>query len=359
MDSQPSGECAPVSVSRHGYDTAPSSESLLPEGSSDPDPAGSRFCRNAEYAGHDPQRRPLLGYTLALMAATIWGTLGIFAVLIYRYEIDPVVLVTTRGVIASSALLIILSFTNRAALHIDAKDVPFFIAFGLVGVALNYLSYFEAIARTSATTAVILLYTSPIFVAIVASLRFKERFTPAKGLSLVVTLLGCFLVAGGYDPKRLVANPAGIATGIAAAITYGSYTILSKRSLSKYRSSTTVLYALAFGSLFLALFSSPRLGQLWGLPDQAWWLIVALALGPTLGAYALYVKALSHIEASHASIVCMAEPAATAILAYAILGERMEAPQIVGAVAVVVGVLILQLGPNASARPQTSQSTRA
>ena len=87
------------------------------------------------------------------------------------------------------------------------------------------------------------------------------------------------------------------------------------------------------------------------MPDPAWGLIVTLALGPTLGAYALYVKELSHIEAGHASIIYMAEPTATAILAYAILGERMETMQIVGAIAVSVGVLILQLGPKASAEP--------
>ena len=75
------------------------------------------------------------------------------------------------------------------------------------------------------------------------------------------------------------------------------------------------------------------------------------ALGPTLGPYALYVKALSHIEAGHASIICMAEPAATAVLAYIILGERMEALQVIGAVAVIVGVLVLQLQPKAFAEP--------
>lgn len=350
-----SGEPTVASGSSHGDRTASSSGPLVNR--SPGDLAQSEPHQSGSPPKHELQRRPVLGYILALTAAVTWGTLGIFAVLIYRYDIDPVVLVTARGVLASSVLLIILFFRNRSALHLDRADVPFFIAFGLIGVALNYLSYFEAIARTSATTAVILLYTSPIFVTIAASLLFKERFTWSKGLSLVVTLLGCFLVAGGYDPERLAANPAGIAAGIAAALTYGSYTILSKRSLSKYRSSTTVLYALVFGSLFLALFAGPRLGQLRGLPNQAWVLIAALALGPTLGAYAVYVKALSHIEASHASIVCMAEPAATAVLAYAILGEKMELPQILGAVTVVVGVLILQLGPTASAEPQNCRST--
>jgi DME family drug/metabolite transporter len=303
---------------------------------------------------HTPERRPILGYLLALAAAVIWGTLGIFAILIYRYNIDPIVLVTARGVIASSVLLSVLSLTDRAALRIDFRDIPFFIMFGLVGVTLNYISYFEAIARTSATTAVILLYTAPIFVTVAASILFKERFTLNKGLALSVTLAGCFLVAGGYNPGQLVANPIGVVAGIVAAVTYGCYTLFSKRSLTKYKSSTTVLYALVFGALFLSLISAPRLNQLWGLPGRGWVLVVALALGPTLAAYALYVKALSHIEAGSASIVCMAEPAATAVLAYVILGERMKALQVIGAVAVIVGVLVLQLGPKSLVKPPPS-----
>ena len=189
---------------------------------------------------------------------------------------------------------------------------------------------------------------------VAASILFQERFTRYKALSLVITLLGCFLVAGGYNPRQLVTNPMGVAAGLIAAITYGSYTILSKHSLARHSSSTTVLYALVFGSIFLTLISMPRLNQLWGLPGPAWGLIVALALGPTLGAYALYVKALSHIEASHASIMCMAEPAATTVLAYVILGERMETMQTVGAIAVIVGVLVLQIGPKSLVKPPPS-----
>ncbi len=46
----------------------------------------------------------------------------------------------------------------------------------------------------------------------------------------------------------------------------------------------------------------------------------------------LYVKALAHIEAGHADTLCMAGPAVTAVLAYVVLGERMETMQIVGAI---------------------------
>jgi len=65
---------------------------------------------------------------------------------------------------------------------------------------------------------VILLYAAPIFVTVAASVLFKARFTLSKGLSLAITLLGCFLVAGGYNPRQLVANPTGVAAGLAYAI---------------------------------------------------------------------------------------------------------------------------------------------
>ena len=57
--------------------------------------------------------------------------------------------------------------------------------------------------------------------------------------------------------------------------------------------------------------------------------------------------------------LCMAEPAATEVLAYVILGERMETMQIVGAIAVIVGVLVLQLGPESLVKPPPSHREEA
>jgi len=302
------------------------------------------------------RRAAIIGSALALSAAVIWGSLGIFAVLLYDYAISPIVVGAARAVIAAIASLLILSITDRASLRIDRKALPFFALFGLVGVALNYLSYFDAIARTSATTAVILLNTAPIFVAVMAFLMFREPLTWAKGVGLLLSLLGCFMVVGGYDAARLVTNARGVLMGLSAAVTYASYTILSKHALKSHRSSTTVCYALVFGSVFLGLFAAPHVTQLKGLPWRAWLFIVALALGPTLGSYALYVKALSYIEASHESIICMAEPVATGVLAYIILGERMETLQAIGAFAVIAGVTIAQWSRRPSAHTRARQN---
>ncbi|MEW6227636.1 MAG: DMT family transporter [Bacillota bacterium] len=288
---------------------------------------------------------PTLGYAMALGAAVIWGSLGIFAKFIYKYDIDPVVLVSLRASIAFLTLLAALLVGDRGKLRLHRSDVLFFAVLGFVGVALNYMSYFEALKRTTATTAVILLYTSPVFVTLGAAIFLKERLTKAKVIALVVTFAGCFMVAGGYDPKLLALNPAGTLFGLAAAITYGSYTLLSKQALKRYKSWTTVLYAFGFGSLFLLCFASGRLHQVRMLPTQAWILILGLAWGPTLVAYALYVLALHCIEASSAGVICMAEPASTAVLAFIILRERLTAWQLAGAALVLAGVFLIQVRP--------------
>lgn len=298
---------------------------------------------------------PSRGYAMALGAAVVWGSLGIFAKFIYKYDIDPVVLVSLRASIAFLTLLAILLVRDRSKLRVQRSHILFFAILGLVGVALNHASYFEALKRTTATTAVILLYTSPVFVTLGAAIFFKERLTKVKVTALVVTFAGCFLVAGGYDPKLLALNPAGTLFGLAAAITYGSYTLLSKQALKRYKSWTTLLYAFGFGSLFLLCFASGRLHQVRMLPIQAWILILGLAWGPTLVAYALYVLALHYIEASSAGVICMAEPASTAVLAFIILGERLAALQLAGAALVLAGVFLIQMRPG---EPRVSSKPR-
>jgi drug/metabolite transporter (DMT)-like permease len=280
---------------------------------------------------------------MAFAAAVIWGTLGIFAKFIYVYDLEPVVLVSLRGSIAFVTLFIILAARDRCKLRVPRQDLWFFVAFGLVGVTLNHMSYFEALKRTTATTAVILLYTAPVYVTLGAAAFFGESLTLTKIAALVVTFGGCFLVAGGYEPKLLALNPTGVLFGLTAAIAYASYTLMSKRALERHSSWTSVLWAFGFGSLFLLCLAGGRIAKVASLPLRAWLLILGLAWGPTLAAYWLHMEALTRIEASHAGIVCMAEPAATALLSYVLLGERMTPWKLLGAALVLVGVLILQV----------------
>lgn len=281
------------------------------------------------------------GYLLAFSAAFLWSTIGLFGKFLYRYPVDPLVVVALRAMIASSTLGLILAWRNPQWLRIRRQDLPFFILYGTAGVAFNYSCYFLALRWTTATTAVILLYLYPALVVLGGALFLKEPFTPLKGAALSLTFAGAFLVAQGYDPYLLRLNGRGVLFSLGAALSMAIYGLMGKKRALDYAGWTIVLYAVGFGAAALAVWQGPALAQAIHYPWQVWLLIAGLAWGPTLLAYSLFTLALAHIEAGQASIAATMEPVLTAVLAYVILGERMEIPQWLGGLLVLGGVVAM------------------
>jgi drug/metabolite transporter (DMT)-like permease len=67
-----------------------------------------------------------------------------------------------------------------------------------------------------------------------------------------------------------------------------------------------------------------------GASAAPWLGLLVLALGPTLGGYAFFTIALRYIPGRVASLVVIVEAPVSVLMAVALLGERLEWPQIVG-----------------------------
>ena len=82
---------------------------------------------------------------------------------------------------------------------------------------------------------------------------------------------------------------------------------------------TSLFYAFLFGALFLMplQFFAGDLFVLDGSPN-GWGLLFFLALGPTLGGFALYTIGLSHLPASVATLIGTFEPVITVIALHVI-----------------------------------------
>ena len=76
-------------------------------------------------------------------------------------------------------------------------------------------------------------------------------------------------------------------------------------------------------------------------PALALWLLI-LGLIPTLGGGIAFNAGLHHIPASNASIIATLEPVIAAALGWAVWGERLDAPQLLGAGLILAAVVILQ-----------------
>ncbi len=297
---------------------------------------------------------------MAFAAGSLWATLVVIGKRLLAGGADPFLVVGFRAALAFLLLGLGLALARPRLLAIRPRDIPFFLAYGVI-VAANYGFYFVALKYASATMAVLLTYTYPTILAVLAVLFLGERLDAIKVVALVLTLAGCLLVVQVYAPGALRLNLKGALAGLGAAFAGAVYSAVSKRAVERFNSWTLVLWGFGFGALTLLGSRAGLLGSAGSFSAAMWgWLLLA-AVVPTLLAYMLFTRALVEIEATRVAITASIEPVVAAGLAWVFLGERMEPLQWLGAVAILAGVLVVQVADQRRAgrsRPQPDPAPR-
>jgi DME family drug/metabolite transporter len=135
----------------------------------------------------------------------------------------------------------------------------------------------------------------------------------------------------------------GAVVGLLTAITHSIYVMFSQRMASTHSPWTTLTYTMGFGAVTLLLMlgvSAPQNLMAVGAEPTPWLVVLGLAIGPTLCGYALFTAALRHVPGATAGLISVIEAPAATLLAVALLGERLELPQVLG-MALVLGAIFV------------------
>jgi drug/metabolite transporter (DMT)-like permease len=304
------------------------------------------------------------GYLIALVGTAIWSATAVFIrYLTETYHMPPLVVAFWRDLLVSITLIVVFTALAPSLLRVDRRHLRFLLLYGFVLSIFNSL-WTIAVALNGAAVATVLAYSSPAFTAIAGWKLFGERLDGIKILAVALSLIGCTFVSGAYDLAAWQVNPLGIVTGLLAGVAFAVYSLLGKaashRSINPW---TTLLYIFACAAMFLlsydlilgglqGLFSQPPAilqvaspNLLWlGSSWTGWGVLIALAVGPTIGGYGLYMVSLTFLPASVANLIATLEPSMTAAQSYFFLGERFTPPQLWGSSLVILGVILLRLG---------------
>lgn len=288
-------------------------------------------------------RRQLHGAAMVALAALLWALSGIVAKhLFVTREIAPLVLVEFRMLLSFVILFVVLAASSPAALRIKLQDVPFFLVYGTLGMAMVQLSYFTAIREASVSTAIFLQYLAPLLTAVYSVAWLRQPAPPGLGRSLLLAITGSglLLLGGGGG---LAASPLGVAAGLASAGFLSFYAIFGARAVGMYSSHTVLLYTLAVGSVSLWPFFPPwqaaSLG--WLAPD--WLFALYMALLGTLVPFTLFLAGLRYISPVRATLTAMLEPALATLGAWLLLQEKLGGLQLIGCALIGLAVGGLQL----------------
>ncbi len=294
----------------------------------------------------DLKGEQVLGVLAVVAAASLWGTLGLFAKILYAEGVSFEALVVVRASVGWLAVIVFLLVRRGAwSLRVARRDLMFLGPLGLVGIGFFYLLYFYTVRESTVGTAAILLYSAPAFVVVLARMFLGEALSTAKVLALLLTVGGIFLVAGAYDPANLQVSPKVLLTGLLSGLTYGLYAIFGRPVAGRLSPDVILSYALFFGAALLVVAALPTLDTLVGLPARSYLLLFMLAVVHTTLAFVLYTFGIGRLGAGRAAIVATIEPVVAGAMGAILLNEELTVLKVSGGLLVLAGAALAQVGP--------------
>ncbi len=196
------------------------------------------------------------GYVFIAIAGLLWATLGLFGKFLMGNGL-------TSEQVAFTRLFWIYSF-RRIFIYKDTtnlkdkqKGIIYSVIIGIICQAMFNLCYFKAIDIAGVSIATVLLYTSPLFLAIFSKLCYKENITRSKLFSLILCFIGAIMAVTGGRLDFQGLNAFGLLLGVLSAIAYALMPTISKNALKEFSSSTILVYSFLFGAIFMIPSSRP------------------------------------------------------------------------------------------------------
>lgn len=190
-----------------------------------------------------------------------------------------------------------------------------------------------------AATASFLFYTYPAWVALMAMIRGTESLDGRKAFALLLSLGGIIAMVGAPDTTALPAIGVGVI--LAAAIVYALY-IPVLATLQAHRDGLDVSRAIATGGTIGFVAWGLSVGAFDHWPDFT-------ALGASVlqgvlssGAFLGFLAGLRVLGAVRTAITSTVEPFWTTLLGVVLLGQPLGAGTVMGGVAIMSAVVLLQ-----------------
>lgn len=281
------------------------------------------------------------GLLYIIIASVLWGTSGIFVHFLSPYGVSSLQMTFIRGFIAFLCMSTYIIFNKTNLIKTNFKELLLFMGSG-ISFFMTATCYFYSMQLTSISTAVVLMYTAPIFVMLYSVTFLGEKLTCIKLFSVVVIIAGCGLVSGimgGIEFDFL-----GIAIGFLSGIAYASYNIITKIEMKNGINPLKAnFYCFLFSIIIGVLVAEPVgiIGCIAINPPVVISLAVGVGIFACILPYLFYTMALQRIPAGTASSLAILEPMAATLFSVIIFGEKLSLYSFVGIVLILGSVFLL------------------
>ena len=300
-----------------------------------------------------PDRRPVVGYTMVVIAATLFGINGAVSKVALSSGLSSLRLTEARSAGACVALTLIAFARSPSSLRVERRELPRLALFGIAGVAFVQLFYFLAIHRLPVGIALLIQYIGPVLVAIYARTFGHEQVRRRIWLALALSLTGLALMVQLWSGVTL--DGLGVTFALIAAVVFAGYLLMAEHEVRRREAIPLLAWGFFFAVVFWTIvqpwwsFPSTAVartvslhGHLSSVHLPVWALVLwVIVLGSAIP-FALIVGALRHITATQVGVTAMLEPVVATVAAWVWLRESLSPTQLAGAAVVLCGIGLAQ-----------------
>jgi len=316
----------------------------MPESNSLPAPSSSFPVKTASTPG-----AALLTFAIVATSSLFFCSKAIFVKMAYRYDLDAVTVLALRMAIALPFFLVgglLNSRQNTRAAPLSGQDWTRLALLGFCGWYLSSVVNFMGLKYVSVSLERMILYTYPSIVVIGSVLFLGKPLRWKVVAAMLVSYLGIVIayraeVLTGDNSRTLL----GSALIFASAVSYAIFVLLSGQMVQRIGAirftSCVVGFSCVFVLLHFALTHPP--GALLKLPGGAYGCGLLLAIAGTVIPSYLFGLGIKRAGAQAFAIIGMIGPLGTVVLAWVLLGETVNAMQIMGLLLTLVGGVAVSL----------------
>ncbi len=294
---------------------------------------------------------PAAPYLLVLVGIAAVST----ASLLIRFSQEYASSITIAAFRMGLSALILLPYTiikhSREIRNLGWDDLKFALLAGFL-LAVHFASWITSLEYTSVASSVVLVTTTPLWVALLAPFFLGEK-TPRIALAgMILALLGGVIIAlsdvcvwlpggiscqgefGNLGSKTLLGDFLALFGAIAAA----SYLMIGKHLRSKISLTPYIFLVFSASAIFLVIAMLVMEGIPPIYPGKVYLWLLLLALVPQLLGHSIFNWALKYLPTGYVAVNLLGEPVGSTILAYYFLNETPPAVKIIGAILILAGI---------------------
>ena len=239
---------------------------------------------------------------------------------------------------AATALFIGFTYFRERSFRVARSDVKLVLLAAAL-IYLNQLCFVYGVDKSTASIAALLLGTTPIWIAILATSIGFERLQRSFWAAAAVSVVGVAFVASGSG--GLGGRSAGFVLALLTAMTWACYSMAIAPLLRRYSPFRISSLVLALGWIPLAVTGAPQtLDQSFHFGTLTWIGFGYAVIGPLFLTNILWFTAIDRVGPSRASLFSNLQPFFGVVFALILLGDNLDVWEVLGGLLIFSGIVL-------------------